>query len=121
VDGLEAFGVRAVRRFLSRPTPWEIAALHRADGLVNTQVVIARVSALLDLGRRGAPDVLESLEPLEQAFDAPEEGLLFEAVWEQMPHANLPSVLFTLPQQVAVLPVADVHLHSRPLPHALAS
>ncbi len=123
VEGLESFGVRAVRRFVPRPSRPEQAALLDGQGLVNTQVVIGRARTLLDLGRRYLPDVLESLEPLERAFGAPEEPLLCEAVYEQMPYADLAHALFVRPHHVAVVPVTDVRLHLEEPPalRALAS
>lgn len=121
--GLEAHGVRLVRRFATQPSPAEQADLTDRGGLVNTQVVVARVEALIALGRHTAPDVLETLEPLEETFGAPEERLLSEAVYEQMPYANLSRVLFVRPGRVGVLPAADLMVlrDPVPLPHALAS
>ena len=68
VEGLETLAVRTVRRFVGRPSRGEAIALYAGDALVNTHVVIAKVSALLELGRRYLPDVLETFEPLEAAF-----------------------------------------------------
>ncbi len=110
VEGLESYGVRAVRRFLRRPSGAELAALREGDGLVNTHVVIARARVLLRLGRRYLPDVLETFEPLAGAFGAPEESLLCEAVYEQMPYANVSHALFVRAQHMAVLPVAHVRM-----------
>lgn len=111
VEGLEAYAVRAVRRFLgrrtARPAP---AAVDAGEVLVNTHVVVGRVERLLALGRRGLPDVLESLEPLQAALGRPEEALLCEAVYEQMPYADLAHALFTRPQTVAVVCAAGVRL-----------
>lgn len=124
VEGLETLAVRTVRRFVARPTRGEAAALYADDALVNTHVVIAKARALVDLGRRYLPDVLETLEPLEAAFGMPEERLLCEAVYEQMPYADIAHALFVRPQHAAVLPVPDVRIStedSTPGVHALAS
>jgi mannose-1-phosphate guanylyltransferase len=119
VEGLEPYAVRAVRRFHTHPTEPEAAALFASDGLVNTHVVIARVRALIELGRRAVPDILEAMEPLEAAYSEPEEALMSEAVYEQMPYANLSHVLFARPHGIAVLP-ADVHVRHDLAPGALA-
>lgn len=110
VEGLETLAVRAVRRFVTRPTRGEAAALYADDALVNTHVVIAKARALADLGRRYLPDVLETLEPLETAFGMPEERLMCEAVYEQMPYADIAHALFVRPQHAAVLSVSDVRI-----------
>jgi mannose-1-phosphate guanylyltransferase len=84
VDGLEAYAVRAVRRFVGRPSPAE-----RAGGLLGTLAVVVSARTLVELGRRHLPDVLECLEPLEDVVGRPEETLLCDAVWESMPRASL--------------------------------
>src|SRR5438132_13723603 len=99
VEGLETLAVRTVRRFVGRPSRGEAIALYAGDALVNTHVVIAKVSALLELGRRYLPDVLETFEPLEAAFGMPEERLLCEAVYEQMRYAGIAHALF-VPRQL---------------------
>jgi mannose-1-phosphate guanylyltransferase len=109
VEGLEGYAVREVRRFVQRPGADEITALFAGDGLINTHVTIARVAALIGLGRRAVPDVLETLEPLAETFSGPEEALLSEAVYEQMPFAHRAHVLFGNPQRAAVL-AADVRV-----------
>jgi len=124
LEGLETLTVRSVRRFVMRPTRSEAASLYADDALVNTHVVIAKVRALVELGRRYLPDVLETLEPLESAFGAPEERLLCEAVYEQMPYADIAHALFARPQHVGVLSVSDVRITTEdasPPVHALAS
>jgi len=124
VEGLETLAVRTVRRFVGRPSRGEAIALYAGDALVNTHVVIAKVSALLELGRRYLPDVLETFEPLEAAFGMPEERLLCEAVYEQMPYADIAHALFVRPHHAAVLPVSDVRISTEdptPAVHALAS
>jgi mannose-1-phosphate guanylyltransferase len=113
VEGLEAYAVRAVARFHPHPSPGEAAALYAGGALLNTQVVIARVAALIALGRRAVPDVLEALEPLEETFGEPEERLMSEAVYEAMPWGSLAHVLFARQEDIAVLP-ADVRVRHEP-------
>ncbi|MGH7312691.1 MAG: hypothetical protein ACREJV_05920 [Candidatus Rokuibacteriota bacterium] len=110
IEGLERYAVRSVRRFLPRPSPAEIVALWEGDGLVNTRVVIAKARTLIRLGHRYLPDVLETFEPLESAFGTPEEPLLCEAVYEQMPYASITHALFARTGDVAVLPVTQVRM-----------
>jgi mannose-1-phosphate guanylyltransferase len=119
VEGLEPYAVRSVRRFHTHPSSDDVAALFASDGLINTHVVIARVAALIGLGRRAVPDILEALEPLEAAYSEPEEALMSEAVYEQMPYANLSHVLFARPHGIAVL-AADVHVRHDVTPGLLA-
>ena len=123
VEGLEALGVHAVRRFYPAPSRGQALALYEGDGLLSTGVIVARARTLLDLGARYLPDVLETLEPLEAHFGAPEERLLCEAVYEGMPVANISHGLFTAAEPFAVLPVADVVWRdlSAPMMEAVAS
>ena len=107
VEGLEALGVHAVRRFYPAPSRGQALLLYEGDGLLSTGIIVARARTLLDLGARYLPDVLETLEPLEAHFGAPEEPLLCEAVYEGMPVANISHGLFTAAEPFAVLPVAD--------------
>jgi mannose-1-phosphate guanylyltransferase len=124
VEGLEDYTVRSVRRFVPRPGPAELAALWEGDGLVNTGIVVAKARALIGLGMRYLPDVLESFEPLAAAFGAPEEPLLSEAMYEQMPYAAFAHALFVQTCEVAVLPVTNVRTwvdRGAPSVRALAS
>ena len=118
VAGLGTFGVRAVRRFLRRPSFAEVSLLQRAGGLINTGVVVARAHALLALGRRRLPDVLETLEPLEAAFGRPEEHLLREAIYEGMPYADVSHALFAADEPFGVLPVPRTRARVRPVASA---
>lgn len=108
IEGLETYAVRAVRRFVPRPSPAEVVALWEGDGLVNTGIVVAKARTLVALGARHLPDVLEAFEPLAAAFGAPEEALLSEAVYEQMPYAAIAHALYVQTCEVAVLPVTNV-------------
>lgn len=124
LEGLEAFAVRSIARFLRRPTPADLAALWKGDGLVHTGVLVAKVRTLIQLGSRYLPDILETFEPLARAFGAPEERLMCEAVYEDMPYAAISHVLFARVQSVGVLPVAQVLRTSdgtAPIAEALAS
>lgn len=119
IEGLERYAVRAVRRFLPHPSSAQIVAPWGSNALVNTRVVIVKVRTLIRLGNRYLPDVLEAFEPLQSAFGTPEEALLCEALYEQMPHASIAHALFARPGDVAVLSVAQVRMWRDP--PALAS
>jgi mannose-1-phosphate guanylyltransferase len=108
VEGLEDLSVRDIRRFVYEPT-------HRSPSgpsLLSTAALVARARTLIALGRRWVPEVLETLEPLEAVADAPEAGLLAEAVYECMPYASLSRELLERGREVAVLPVPDAMAHS---------
>jgi mannose-1-phosphate guanylyltransferase len=123
IEGLESYAVRAVRRFMPRPSPAEAAALWEGDGLINTRVIIGKARSLIALGARYLPEVLETFEPLGAAFGTPEEALLCEAVYEQMPYASITRALFVRAGDVGVLPISQVRmrLDAAPAAQALAS
>lgn len=108
VEGLEDLAVRDIRRFVYEPA-------HRsasAPPLLSTAAIVGRARTLIALGRRWVPEVLETLEPLEAVADAPEAGLLAEAVYECMPYASLSRELLERGRDVAVLPVPDAMAHT---------
>ena len=108
VEGLETFSIRAVQRFVGSTSPREATTLYEGNGLLSTLVVIAKVRTLISLGRTYLPDVLETLEPLEDAFGGPEERLLCDAVYECMPMAGITAGLLERTRQLAVLPIPGV-------------
>ena len=108
VEGLEAYAIRSVERFIGAPSAREAASLYEGNGLYSTLVVIAKAKTLIALGRTYLPDVLETLEPLEDAFGGPEERLLCDAIYECMPVANITAGLLERARQLAVLPLPSV-------------
>ena len=102
IDGLEAFGVHAVRRLVARPS-----AAERAEGLLGMLAVVMSARTLIELGRRHLPDVLECLEPLEDVVGHPEATLLCDAVWESMPRASLSRDLLAHIDDLAVVSMPD--------------
>jgi hypothetical protein len=105
IAGLEHLGVRAVRRFVRRSRHFPMLRRPGPDGIVNTGVVIADAHALLRLGRRRLPDVMEALERLDTAPGDAEEPLPSEAVYAGMPYADLSQVLNAADEAIGVLPV----------------
>jgi mannose-1-phosphate guanylyltransferase len=118
IDGLEHLDVRAVTRFVRWATRVESQALFDGTGLVSTGVVVARAKTLVAVGRHYLPEVLETLEPLEDAFDAPEEPLLREALWECMPYASMTGEVLDRGCEFGVLPLPDVLWRESPSPDA---
>jgi mannose-1-phosphate guanylyltransferase len=108
VEGLEAFAIRSVERFLGKPSMREVTSLYEGNGLLSTLVITAKAKTLVSLGRTYLPDVLETLEPLEDAFGGPEERLLCDAIYECMPVASLTAGLLERAGQLAVLPLPGV-------------
>jgi mannose-1-phosphate guanylyltransferase len=108
VEGLESFSIRSIARFLGSASAREAVSLYEGNGLLSTLVIIAKASTLIALGRTHLPDVLETLEPLEDAFDGPEERLLCDAIYECMPDANITAGLLERAGQLAVLPIPSV-------------
>ena len=123
IEGLEFLSVRSVKRFLPRPSVAEVDSLFMGQGLLNTHVLVAHARTLIDLGKRYMPDVLESLEPLEEVAEGPEADLLCDAVYECMPQASLAHGLTDGWRHFAVLPIPDAMWgeRSRPGLEALAS
>lgn len=123
IEGLEFFAVRSVKRFLPRPSLAEVDSLFVGQGLLNTHVLVANARTLIDLGKRYVPDVLETLEPLEDAVEGPEADLLCDAVYECMPQASLAHGLTDGWRHFGVLPIPDAMWgeRSRPGLEALAS
>ena len=118
IDGLEAFAVRAVRRFVARPSPAE-----RAGALLGTLAVVMSARTLVALGRRHLPDVVECLEPLEDVVGRPEATLLCDAVWESMPRASVCRDLLAHVEPLGVVSMPDAMTGEwgRTAPQALAS
>jgi mannose-1-phosphate guanylyltransferase len=102
VEGLEPFAVRAVRRFVMHPSAGE-----RHGELLGTLAVVLSARTLLTLGRRHLPDVLECLEPVEEAAGHAEQTLLCDAVWESMPRASLFRDLLAHVRPVGVVSLPD--------------
>jgi mannose-1-phosphate guanylyltransferase len=106
LEGLEALAVRTVKRFVDDASPAERRRLLDSHALVSTSILVARAQTLLALAERTLPEVREALEPLEVAFDSPEESLLGEAIYECMPQASLDPLDHA--PELAVLALPDV-------------
>jgi mannose-1-phosphate guanylyltransferase len=106
VEGLETLAVHTVKRFVDEASPAERRRLLDSQGLVSTSIFVARAQTLLTLAERTLTEVREALEPLEEAFDRPEESLLGEAIYESIPYTGLGSL--ERAPELAVLALPDV-------------
>jgi mannose-1-phosphate guanylyltransferase len=106
VEGLEELAVCAVKRFVEAPSPAERRRLFEGNALTSTLIFVGRAGTLRAIAARAVPEILEALEPLEDAFDTAEESLLCDAVYEWMPEADL--VTLQRAPELAVLPLPDV-------------
>jgi mannose-1-phosphate guanylyltransferase len=106
VEGLEDLAVHTVKRFVDAASPADRRRLFEGNALTSTSIFVGRAGTLRALAARAVPEVLEALEPLEDAFDTAEESLLCEAVYECMPHADLGGL--ERAPELAVLPLPDV-------------
>jgi mannose-1-phosphate guanylyltransferase len=110
VEGLEELAVCTVKRFVDAASPAERRRLFEGNALTSTMIFVGRAGTLRSLAGRAVPEVLEALEPLEDAFDSAEESLLCDAVYECMPEADLVSLQRA--PELAVLPLPDVVWHA---------
>jgi mannose-1-phosphate guanylyltransferase len=106
VEGLEELSVHAVKRFVDDASLAERRRLFEGNALISTGIFVGRAGTLRALAARALPEVLEALEPLEDAFDTAVESLLCEAVYECMPQPGL-AALERAPE-LAVLALPDV-------------
>ncbi len=102
LPGLEDLPLLAVRRFV-----YEAPRGLTGGDLLAPAAVAARARGLVALGRRYIPEVLDTLEPLEDVSHALEATLLCEALYECMPYASLSREFLERVPDLAVLPVPD--------------
>jgi mannose-1-phosphate guanylyltransferase len=118
VDGLESLAVRSVKRFVhdrALRSRW----LDEPAPPLSTVAIVAKARALIELGERYVPDVLETLEPLGEAAGGPEAALLCEAVYDCMPYASVSRELLERGHHFGVVALPDVAWSERDDPAAL--
>ena len=95
--------VRAVRRFLEKPSP-ETAGACLADGwLWNTFILVTRVDALVEVGRRLVPELHDRLTRLRPFLGTPHERWAIEQAYALAPKASFSrAVLEPCPPNLAV-------------------
>jgi mannose-1-phosphate guanylyltransferase len=121
VEGLEDLAVRAVERFVDGASAAERRRLFESHALTSTSILVGRAGTLLALAARTLPDVLEALEPLEDALDRPEESLLCDAVYECMPDNDLAPLERAPELAVLALPGVAWRVPEREVASLLAS
>ncbi len=95
--------VRTVHRFVEKPTSPEARACFRRGGLWNTFVMAARVSTLVDAGRRELPELHERLRQIRPFAGTRSEGPAVERAYLLAPTANFSqTILSTDPARLAV-------------------
>jgi mannose-1-phosphate guanylyltransferase len=106
VHGLESLSVRTVKRFVhdrARSPQW----LGEAAPPLSTLAIVAKASALIKLGERYVPEVVETLEPLGDDLGRAETSLLSEAIYDCMPYASVSRELLERGQHFGVLALPD--------------
>jgi len=95
--------VRAVRQFWEKPTLDRARAYLAAGHLWNTSVIVAKVAALVEAGRRGTPVVSDRIGRLRQFAGTPDEIAAAHQAYLLMPKANFSrAVLESCPDVLAV-------------------
>ena len=108
VDGLESLSIRSVKRFVHDRSTHGLRWIGEPAPWLSTVAIVAKAQALLELGERYVPEVLETLEPLGEAVGANEASLLCEAIYESMPYASVSRELLERGHHFGVLTVPDV-------------
>jgi mannose-1-phosphate guanylyltransferase len=121
VEGLEDLSVRAVSRFVDDAPPAERQRLFESNALTSTSILVGRAGTLRALAGRVLPEVLEALEPLDDALDHAEESLLCDAVYECMPEHDLAELERAPDLVVLALPDVVWRVPERDALHLLAS
>jgi mannose-1-phosphate guanylyltransferase len=91
----ENHSVRAVKRFLEKPSISYASEAMACGGLWNTMIVVAKAKTLWQLGWHYCPEVLKHFERLGSAIGTSREEAALEAIYEVMPSRNFSSDLLT--------------------------
>ncbi len=95
--------IRSVHRFVEKPTSAEARAFFRRGGLWNTFVMAARVSTLVDAGRRALPELHERLRRIRPFAGTRSEEQALDRAYLLAPTANFSqAILSTDPDRLAV-------------------
>ncbi len=102
--------VRAVRRFVEKPSPEEARACFARGALWNTFVIVARAAALRDAARRALPELHERLRRIRPFAGTVGEEAAIERAYALAPAANFSqSVLAADPTRLAVSELPPLH------------
>lgn len=92
-----------VSRFWEKPSPETAKACMERGCLWNTFIMVAKVSALIDAGRRALPLLHERLTQIRPAWGTEAESRSIERAYRSIPEANFSdSVLAAFPSLLAV-------------------
>lgn len=95
--------VHLVNQFWEKPPPEAARACMERGCLWNTFVVVAKVSALVDAGRRALPSLHDALTRIGPSWDSASEARAIERAYSSVPAASFSdSVLAVLPSLLAV-------------------
>lgn len=101
--------VRAVRKFIEKPSFDQANAAMANSALWNTLVLAAKVELLWAMGWRCFPGMMQLFEEYGKAIGTSEEEALLEAIYEMMPVWNFSfHLLQRTPGQIAVIELNDV-------------
>jgi mannose-1-phosphate guanylyltransferase len=103
LDGAPAGGLRRVRRFFEKPPPEVARACMERGGLWNTFVMVAKVAAFIEAGRRVLPQLHERLMRASPFFETEAEPFAVDRAYAFAPTANFSqAVLGATPSALAV-------------------
>jgi mannose-1-phosphate guanylyltransferase len=105
--GLVVYGVS---RFVEKPATNEAERVMKSGGLLNTLVIVSRLSALWALGRHHFPETIALLEDAAEAFDTDEEEAALQRIYQEMPCWNISAdFLGRSAANLAVMELDGVH------------
>jgi mannose-1-phosphate guanylyltransferase len=103
-------GVYGVSRFVEKPATNEAERIMKSGGLVNTLVIVSRLSALWALGRHYFPETIALLEQAAEAFDTDKEDAALQRIYREMPCWNISAdLLGRSAKNLAVMELDGVH------------
>ena len=88
LDEASSGDVRAVRRFVEKPSLAEARACLANGGLWNTFVMLGRARCLVEAGRRALPELVGRLARTRPFLDTPAEARAIELAYRRAPAAN---------------------------------
>lgn len=101
--------VRAVSRFVEKPTAAQADDALSKGAMWNTLVMAAKLDSLWQLGWQCCPELMLRFERLSQAIGTPEETRVLEDLYQEMPAKNFSSdLLERVPEHAAVIELRGV-------------
>jgi mannose-1-phosphate guanylyltransferase len=101
--------VWTVNSFVEKPDATQAAAAFQMGAFCNTLIIVARVTALWELGWQCVPQLMLRFEQLGQALGGAHEHYVFERIYQDMPNHDFSAeVLQRAPERLAVLELGGV-------------